>query len=128
MVVFAGKETSAGSMIEKGIGVAARNKNTFLRLAIFVIPLNGDAMGGVFAAEAREAREADRSDLFEADEANSGDRGAGVKFGAEFGRELALNDFGVDPKIDQHSATNQPLYSRKSHVVNAASQSFQTGS
>jgi hypothetical protein len=101
VVVFAGKEASAGCVIEEGIGVTARDENAFLGLAVFVLPLDGNAVGGVFAAEADEAGKANRADLFEANKANAGDGGAVVKFWAEFGRELALYGFGVDSEIDQ---------------------------
>ncbi len=128
VVVFAGKEASASSMIEEGIGVAARDENAFLCLAVFVLPLDGNTMGGVFAAKADEAGKANRADLFEANEANASDGRVVVKFCAEFGRELAPNDFGIDSKIDEHSASDNALDAREFHVVNAASQSFQTGS
>src|SRR5262245_21313254 len=95
VVVFTGKEASTGSVIEERISIAARDENAFLRLAIFVLPLNGDAMGSVFAAEAREAGKANWADLFEADKANAGNGRAVVKFGAEICGELALDDFGV---------------------------------
>jgi hypothetical protein len=127
-MVFAGKEASADSVIEKGIGVTTRNENAFLLRAVFVLPLNRDAVGGIFAAQACEAGKADGTDLFEANEANASDGGAVVKFGPESGRELALNDFGVDSEIDEHSATDNALDTREFHIVKAASQSFQTGS
>jgi hypothetical protein len=127
-VVFTGKEASAGSAIEKGIAVAPGNEDTFLMSAVLVLPLNGDAMGGVFAAEAGEARKADWSDLFETNEANAGDCRAVVKFRAEFGWELALDDFGRDAEVDEDAPANDALDAWEFHVVNAASQSFQTGS
>ena len=37
--------------------------------AVWVGPLDGDAVGGVFAGEAEEVGEAVRADVFEADEA-----------------------------------------------------------
>src|SRR5882762_3166908 len=101
MVVFAGKEASAGCVIEEGVGVSARDENAFLCLVVFVLPLDGNTMGGVFAAKADEAGKADWPDLFEANEANARDGGAVVKFWAEFGRELALYECVVDAEIEQ---------------------------
>jgi hypothetical protein len=66
--------------------------------------------------------------LFEADEANAGDCKAIMKFRAEFGGELALDDFGRDAEVNEDSPTNDALDAGEFHVVNAASQSFQTGS
>jgi len=128
VMVFAGKKASPGYVIEKRIGVTARDENAFLLRAAFVLPLNGDAMGSVFAAKADEAGKANWPDLFEANKANARDGGTVVKFGAELCWKLALNDFGVGSEIDQQSATDDALDAREFHVVNAASQSFQTGS
>jgi hypothetical protein len=101
VVVFAGKEASAGCVIEEGIGVSTRDEDAFLGLAVFVLPVDGDAVGGVFAAQADEAGKANWPDLFEANEANARDGRVVVKFWAESGRELALNDLGIDSEIDQ---------------------------
>lgn len=92
------------------------------------MPLNGDAVSGVFATEAYKAGHADGADLFEANQADAADGAAIVKFGVEFGRELALDNFRVDSEVDEHSTTDDALDSREFHTVNAASQSFQTGS
>src|ERR1051326_107635 len=128
IVVFAGKKPPADKMIKHGIGVAARDEDAFLGLAVFVLPVNGDAMGCVFAGDADKAGKTNGPDLLEPDEADSGDGRAGMELGTEFVRELALNDFGCDAKVEQDAAANEAFDARKFHVVNAASQSFQTGS
>src|SRR4051794_6562179 len=73
VVVDAGEDAAAGQDVEARGTVAPRDVDALAGGAVWVIPLHGDAVGGVFGAEAEESGEATRADLLQADQADAGD-------------------------------------------------------
>src|SRR5690348_2928146 len=116
MMMFAWKDTAAGEVVQKRIGVAPRDKHSFARFAR-LIPQHGNPMRRVLAAESGHARQSFGTDVFEPDQTNARDGRTRVQLGTEPGRQLALHHFRVNPEVDQDSPSNQALYLGKTHAV-----------
>src|SRR5439155_9229439 len=67
VVVDAGEDAAAGQDVEAGRAVAPGDIDAFAGCAVLIFPLDGDAVGGVFRAEAEESGQATWADVLEAD-------------------------------------------------------------
>jgi hypothetical protein len=90
-------------------------------------------MRRVLAAVPDEGGKVLRTNLLKPDQADARNRAGAVELGTESGWQLALNDLRVDPKIHQYpsldpSFNDGHFHSVNHYAVNAASQSFHTGS
>ena len=104
VMMFAGEDAAAGELVEFGAGVAARDENAFALGAVGIGPLDGDAVSGVFAGEAKEVGNAVGTDVFESNEADADDGVTFVEFGCEARRQESLNGCGIGAEIDEDSA------------------------
>jgi hypothetical protein len=105
-VVLAGEQAAAGDDVDDGIAVPARDIHpglAFTRL----IPLDGEPMRGVLAAQAEPAGDPGRAHPGEADQADAGHRPAGHELRPERGRQQPRGDVGVNPVVHQETSLHQ---------------------
>jgi hypothetical protein len=115
-VVLAGEQAAAGDDVDDGIAVPARDIHpglAFTRL----IPLDGEPMRGVLAAQAEPAGDPGRADPGEADQADAGHRPAGHELRPERGRQQPRGDVGVNPVVHQETSLHQARHPRQAHAL-----------
>ncbi len=111
VVVNSGKDSASGERVEARVGVTAGDEDAFFCCAVFMVPFDGDAVGGVLAIDAGERWEKSRADLFETDETNPCDGVTFHKLRPEILRQMRLNDIGRDPVV-QEKATPDDSFDR----------------
>ena len=114
--LFPREEASTGELVEARSGVPTRDEDAFAPLAAF-LPLDGDAVGRVLAAQSAPSRPAGRADGLEPDQADAYQGVSGVPLRLERRREQTTDDLGVGPEVHQHSPPDDALELRGSHGI-----------
>ncbi|MDD5140272.1 MAG: hypothetical protein PHY43_08450 [Verrucomicrobiales bacterium] len=111
-VMYAGKNLAANQPIQRRIRVAARNKNTLTRRAVF-IPFHGDAMCGIFRSQSAKCGQEGRADSAEPNETNASHAPTTDQLWAERRRQQSGKHIRLAAKIDKHPALNYSAYHRQ---------------
>jgi hypothetical protein len=68
-VMFAGKDASSAQVIETRAGITAWNKDPFPFFTERLVPLDGNAVSGIFAGKSEKSGKPCRTNLFQANQA-----------------------------------------------------------
>jgi hypothetical protein len=98
--MHSGKDPVSGQSGDPRVGVSPRNEDSDLGTRV-VVPFNGKTVGDILGRDAKCRRGVIWSKPSQADEAHTADRPSRYELGTEGGRQVPLNDLGIDPVVHE---------------------------
>src|SRR5213075_147288 len=111
---LAGKQPSAGEMVDERPGVTPRDLDALVRAPI-VFPRHRNPMGRILARQTEQARKPGRPDVLQSNETNSTDGVSVVQLRPERRRQLTLHHLSIDAEVDQKPPPDRAVHLWQSH-------------